>query len=87
MAHKLKGMAGGDGISAVDIESPHLSLCRQGHDCLENLCNCEDGAIVRWFGSVVGHGEMSALPGCMPLFWRGTMRCCVPRGPCHSLGT
>ncbi len=46
MAHEFKGMAGGDGLYAVDVESPHLSLCCQGHDCLDNLCNCEDGTIV-----------------------------------------
>ncbi len=27
MAHEFEGMAGGDGFSAVDVESPHLSLC------------------------------------------------------------
>ncbi len=62
MAHELEGMAGGNGFSAVDIESPHLSLCCQGHDRLDNLCNCEDGAIVWWFGCVVGHEEMFACP-------------------------
>ncbi len=62
MAHKFKGMAGWDGLSAVDVESPHLSLCRHGHDRLDNLCNCEDGAIVWWFGGVVGHEEMSTRP-------------------------
>ncbi len=62
MAHEFKGMAGRNGLSAVDVESPHLSLCHQGHDCLDNLCNCEDGAFVWWFGSVVGHEEMSTHP-------------------------
>jgi hypothetical protein len=28
MAHEFEGMAGGDGFSAVDVESPHPSLCR-----------------------------------------------------------
>jgi hypothetical protein len=55
-------MAGGDVFSAVDVESPHLSLYRQGHDRLDNLCDCEDGAIVWWFGSVVGHQEISSRP-------------------------
>ncbi len=62
MAHKFEGMVGGDGFSAVDVESPHLSLCRQGHDRLDNLWDCEDGTIVWWFGSVVGHEKMSARP-------------------------
>ncbi len=62
MAHEFKGMAGGDSFSAVDVESPYLGLCRQGHDRLDNLCNCEDGAIFWWFGCVVGHEEMSACP-------------------------
>jgi hypothetical protein len=62
MAHEFKGMVGGYGFSAVDVESPHLSLCCQGHDRLDNLCNCEDGAIVWGFGCVVGHEEMSACP-------------------------
>ncbi len=46
MAHEFEGMVGGDGFSAVDVESPRLSLCHQGHDRLDNLCNSEDGAIV-----------------------------------------
>ncbi len=46
IAHEFKGVAARDGFSAVDVESPHLSLSRQGHDRLDNLCNCEDGAIV-----------------------------------------
>jgi hypothetical protein len=62
MAHEFKGMVGGDGFSAVDVESSHLSLCRQGHDRLDNLWDNEDGAIVWWFGSVVGHEEMSSHP-------------------------
>ncbi len=37
MAYEFKGMAGGDGFSAVDVENPHLSLCRRGHDRLDNL--------------------------------------------------
>ncbi len=60
MAHEFKGVAGRDDFSAFDVESPHLSLCHQGHDRLDNLCDCEDGAIVGWFGSVVGHEEMSS---------------------------
>ncbi len=62
MAHEFKGMAGRNGFSAVDVESPHLGLCCQGHDRLDNLCNCEDGTIVWWFGCVVGHEEMSTCP-------------------------
>ncbi len=27
MAYEVEGMAGGNGFSAVDAESPHLSLC------------------------------------------------------------
>ncbi len=64
--HEFKGMVGRDGLSAVDVESPHLSLCRRGHDRLDNLCNCEDGAIVWWFDGAVGHEEMSArLAACL----------------------
>ncbi len=28
MAHEFEGMIGGNGFPAVDVESPHLSLCR-----------------------------------------------------------
>ncbi len=59
MAHEFECMAGGDGFSAVDVESPHLGFCCRGHDHLNNLCDCEDGTIVQWFGSVAGHEEMS----------------------------
>ncbi len=58
MAHEFKSMVGRDGLSAVDVESPHLSLCCQGHDRLDNLCNCEDGAISPWNGGGVGHEEV-----------------------------
>ncbi len=58
--HEFKSMASKDGLSAVYVESSHLSLCRQGHDHLDYLCNCEDGTIVWWFGGVVGYEEMSA---------------------------
>ncbi len=62
MAHELEGMAGGNGFSAVDVESPHLSLCCRGHDRLDNLWNCEDGAIVWWFSCAAGCEEMFARP-------------------------
>ncbi len=62
MAHEFEGMAGKNGFSAVDVESPHLSLCCRGHDRLDNLCDCEDGTIVWWFGCVAGHEEMSSRP-------------------------
>ncbi len=62
MAHEFEGMAGRNGSSAVDVESPHLGLCCRGHDCLDNLCNCEDGTIVWWFCCVVRHEEMSTRP-------------------------
>ncbi len=62
MAHEFEGMAGRNGFSAVDVKSPHLSLFCRGHDRLDNLCDCEDGAIVWWFGNVVGHEEMSSRP-------------------------
>ncbi len=62
MAHEFKGMVCRNGFSAVYVESPQLRLCCQGHDRLDNLCNCEDGAIVWWFGCVVGHEEMSTRP-------------------------
>ncbi len=66
MAHEFKCMAGGDGLSAVYVEMPHLSLGCQGHDSLDNLCKCEDGAIIWWFGNVVGHEEMCArLEACL----------------------
>ncbi len=60
MTHEFKSMASRDGFSAVYVESSHLSLCCQGHDCFDYLCNCEDGAIVWWFGGVAGHEEMPA---------------------------
>jgi hypothetical protein len=53
MTHEFEGMADEDGFSAVDVESPHLSLCHQGYDRLDDMCNCEDGAIVWWFGSLL----------------------------------
>ncbi len=62
MAHEFEGMVGGNGLSAVDVESPHLSLCCQGHNRLDNLCDCEDGVIVWWFGCLAGHEEMSTCP-------------------------
>ncbi len=62
MAHEFEGMADRDGFAAVDADSPHISLCPQGHDRLDNLCNYEDDAIVWWFGCVVRHEEMSARP-------------------------
>jgi hypothetical protein len=66
MVHEFEGMAGGYGFSAINVESPHLSLCCHVHDCLDNLCNCEDGTIFWWFGGAVGHEEMSACPaGCL----------------------
>ncbi len=66
MAHEFEGMAGRDGFSAVDIESPHLGFCHQGHGRPDNLCDCKDGAIVWWFGSVVGHEEMpTRLAACL----------------------
>ncbi len=50
------------GFSAVDVECPHLSLCCQGHDRLDNLYDCEDGAIAWRFGCVAGHEEMPTHP-------------------------
>jgi hypothetical protein len=47
MTHEFESMEGGDGLSAVYVESSHLSLCHRGHDRLDYLCNCEDGTIVR----------------------------------------
>ncbi len=73
MAHEFEGMVRGDGFSAVDVESPHLSLCRQGHVRLDNRCNCEDGAIVCWFGSVVEHEKMSSRPAVFLQF--GEVQC------------
>ncbi len=46
MTHEFESLASGDGLSAVYVESSHLSLCRQGHDRVDYLCNCEDGTIV-----------------------------------------
>ncbi len=62
MTHEFESMASGGGLSAVDVESSHLSICHRGHDRLDYLCNCEDGTIVWWFGGVIGHEEMSARP-------------------------
>ncbi len=60
MAHEFRGMAGRNGFSAVDVECPHLGLCCLEQDHLDNLCDCEDGAIIWCFGCVAGHEEMSA---------------------------
>jgi hypothetical protein len=66
MTHEFKSMARRDGLSAVYVGSSHLSLCHQGHDQFDYLCNCEDGAIVWWFGGVAGHEKISACPaGCL----------------------
>jgi hypothetical protein len=73
MAHEFEGMVGGNGFSAADVECPHLSLCCQEHDRLDNLCNCEDGAIVWWFGCVARHEEMSARLAVCLCF--GEVRC------------
>jgi hypothetical protein len=62
MTHELKSVASGDGLSAVYLESSHLGLCCQGHDCFDYLCNYKDGAIVWQFGGVSGHRKMSACP-------------------------
>ncbi len=62
MTHEFESMAGRNGFFTVDVESPHLSLCCQGHDHLDNLCDCEESTIVWWFGCVSGHEEMSTLP-------------------------
>jgi hypothetical protein len=64
MAHGFKGMTGRDGFSAVDVEIPHLSLCCQGLDRLDNLCDFEDGAFVQWFGSVLD------MKKCLPSWLR-----------------
>jgi hypothetical protein len=66
MTHEIESMANGDGLSAVYVESSHLNLCSLGHDRFDYLCNYEDGAIVWWFGSVVGQEKMSArLAACL----------------------
>jgi hypothetical protein len=59
MAHEFEGMAGGNGFSAVDVESPHLSLYCRGHDCLDNLCDCDDGAM---FGGLAVLLDMKKCP-------------------------
>jgi hypothetical protein len=66
MVHEFEGVTGRNGLSAVDVDSPHLGRCCQGHDRLDNIWNCEDGAIVRWFGCVVRHEEMTTrLAACL----------------------
>jgi hypothetical protein len=82
MTHEFESMAGRDGLSAVYVESAHLSLCCQGHDRLDYLCNCDDDSIVWWFSGVVGHEGNAHPPGCVSLIWRGTMHHCDPQGPC-----
>ncbi len=64
MAHEFKDMAGRDGFSAVDVESPHLGLCRQGHDHLDNLCDCE---VVPLFG---GLAVLLDMKKCLPAWLR-----------------
>ena len=45
--HVFQGVAGGDGLAAIDVKGSQLRLCRGRHDVLDDLGNCQDGAIVR----------------------------------------
>ncbi len=60
MAHEFKGMVGGNGFSAVDVESPHLSLCCQEHDRLDNC------AIVRMAPLFGGLAVLLDMKKCLP---------------------
>jgi hypothetical protein len=62
MTHGFESMSSGDGLSAVYVESFHLSLYCQRYDGLDYLCNCKDGIIVWWFSGVARHVKMSAHP-------------------------
>ncbi len=44
----------------VDVESSNLGLGCQGHDCLDDLGNSEDRAVVMGARCVAGHEEMSS---------------------------
>jgi hypothetical protein len=53
-------MASRNCFLTVDVESTNLGLGCQGHDCLNNLGNGEDPAIVMGARCVTGHEEMSS---------------------------
>ncbi len=53
-------MANGNCFPAVDVESTNLGLGCQGHDCLDDLGNSEDRAIVMGARCVTGHEEISS---------------------------
>ncbi len=53
-------MASRDCFLTVDVESSNLGLGYQGHDCLDDLGDSEDLAIVMGARCVTGHEEMSS---------------------------
>jgi hypothetical protein len=59
MAHEFEGMAGGNGFSAVDVESPHLGLCCQGHAA---LMICTMVKMVPLFGGLAVLLDMEKCP-------------------------
>jgi hypothetical protein len=52
-------VASRDCFPTVDVEGSNLSLGCQGHDCLDDLDNSEDQAIVIGVRCVARHEEMS----------------------------
>ncbi len=53
-------MASRDCFQTVDVESSDLGLGCQGHDCLDDLGDSEDHAIVMGARCVAGHEKMSS---------------------------
>jgi hypothetical protein len=53
-------VASRDCFPTVDVEISNLGLSYQGHDCLDDLSDSEDRAIVMGARCVVGHEEMSS---------------------------
>ncbi len=53
-------MASRDCFPTVDVESSNLGIGCQGHDCLDDLGDSEDRAVVMGARCVAGHEEMSS---------------------------
>ncbi len=76
-------------FSTVDVESTNLGLSCQGLDCLDDLGNSEDRAIVMGARCVTGHEEMSSClaasiglreVGCITVCCKDHVTCLV----CHN---
>jgi hypothetical protein len=59
MPQEFLGVASRDCFPTVDVESSNLGLDCQGHDCLDDLSNSEDCAVVMGARCVAGHEKMS----------------------------